>query len=330
MIHENVELHNVVEAERLSGAPGVMLRRFPRSVRDHINPRGRFVSRSSTGCEVRFVSDAQFVRATFFCLEGDGEIYVYCGDFFHSLQRVQPGTQRVVHLEWPSRFSEVKPQALRRNFDPKVWRFVPNRTEMSLVSVDCAGYNVRPPHPNEKPAKRWIALGSSITHSHCAYGYPHVAAMLLGVDVLNLGLGGSCHAETVVSDFLASRDDWDVMTCELGINMRNAISTEEFRIRAKYMVDRLIAAHPTKPIAMINHFPTHSSHPLNPDDAEASRERAYDQTLRDIVKVRRHAHLHMIEGTSILDRFDALAIDLIHPTPVGDAMMGVNLAKHLA
>ena len=33
---------------------------------------------------------------------------------------------------------------------------------------------------------------------------------MLGYDLLNLGFGGSCHAETAMADHIAGRDDWDL------------------------------------------------------------------------------------------------------------------------
>lgn len=330
MIFENVELHNVIETERMDGVPGVLLRRFPIALRNQLNDRARFVARSGTGCEVRFVTDAPVVRVTLFSLDGDGDIYVYSGDFLHGVQKIPQGGIRSIQMERSTRFDNMKPEAAKRNFSPRCWRFIVNRAEVAFVSVDTFGHPVRPPNADEKPRRRWIAHGSSITHSHCDHGYPAVAGKLLGVDVLNLGLSGACHCEPEMADFLASRSDWDLLTAELGINMRGHIPVEEFRRRATYLIDTLVAAHPTKPIALINHYPTNASHPTDPAETYATREREYDQTLRDLVAAKKHPKLHLIEGNTILERFDTLSIDMVHPTAVGQALMGVNLARKLA
>lgn len=330
MIYENVELHNVAEAQVLRSVPGVMLRRFPQALRDVVNMPGRRVTGWCAGCEVRFVTESPAVRATFFCLDGDAEVSVYSGDFFHGVHKVPSGTMRMLQADYPSRFQNVRPEMLRRNFSPRCWRFVVNRGEMAFVSVDALGAEIRPPREDEKPRRRWLAYGSSITHSHCDHGYLAVAAKLLGVDVINLGLSGSCHLEPAMSDFIVGRQDWDFLTAELGINMRGHTPTEEFRRRATYFIDRLVESHPDKPTAIITHFPTHATHCTKPDDEVAIREREYDQTLRDLVAAKGHKRLHLIDGSSILERYDTLSHDLVHPTSVGQTLMGVNLARRLA
>ena len=167
MIFENVELHNVVEAEKISGIPGVVLRRYPRALRHKLNTRGRFVSGLSAGCEVRLVTEAPYVRAIFFNLEGEGEVYVYSGDFLHGVHKIPPGGFRPIQIDWPAKFDGTKPEALKRNFSPRCWRFVANRGEVAFVGIETYGFDYRPPNAEEKPAKRWLAYGSPIPHSHC-------------------------------------------------------------------------------------------------------------------------------------------------------------------
>ena len=329
MIFENVELHNVTETERMPGVPGVVLRRFPRAVRDALDTRGKFVSGQSTGCEVRFVVDSPVVRVTLMAAEGDGDAVVLRGGFNHSTHKLPAGTLRTIQLESPPTLNNVQPAALDRAFRSNVWRIGFNRQDIAFISVESFGAPVRPPSKSEKPKLRWLAHGSSITHSHYETGYPHVAARMLDVDVLNTGLSGACHLEREMADFLATRTDWDLATFELGINMRGTFATEEFRARASHLIRRLAEANPGKPVGIINHFPTSASHYVE-DHINAVREREYDQTLRDLVAAAKNPNLHLIEGASIFDRFDLHNVDLIHPSTVGQVRMGMNLAERLA
>ncbi len=64
MEQDGIYFHNVEVLERKGMVPGVLLQRFPEQVRlglgqgDH--ERGRFFAQVSTGCELRFVTDAYF------------------------------------------------------------------------------------------------------------------------------------------------------------------------------------------------------------------------------------------------------------------------------
>ena len=326
MIFENVELHNVVEIEEQRGVPGVMLRRIPRKIREQLGTRGRFVSAWASGCEVRFVTESPVIRISLFS-EVAADVTVNCGDFQHSRHKLAAGAVTTLQLDYPQSFNNVRKDALHRSFSPKVWRFGFDR-DTSFVGVEAYGFDVRPPNPDEKPAKRWLAYGSSITNSNFETGYPHVAARMLGVDVYNVGLSGACRMEGAMVDFLASRADFDFVTAELGVNVRGEYSVEEFRTRAAYLIDRFLSANPDMPLAIITHFQTGQSHPLNETPVVAA-QRAFDQVLRDLVDARRRPNLHLIEGASILDRFDLLSIDLVHPTSVGQVRMGMNLASRL-
>lgn len=328
MIYQNVELHNVVEIENHPGLPGVVLRRVPRAVREKLDVKTRRLAGLSSGCEIRFVVDEVSPRVSLMA-QDDTEVQVYAGDFLVAKHAVPGGVIKTLALESPPGFANVKASALHRTFSPNVWRIGCNRTDVALVGIETFGAAIRPPSESEKPRTRWLAYGSSITHSNFETGYPHVAARMLGVDVLNLGHSGSCRAESAMADFLATRNDWDFATAELGINMRGSFTTDEFRDRCTYLIHRIVDANPTKPVCIITHFPTGATHRVE-EDQGATREREFDQTLRDIVSAKKHPKLHLIEGASILDRFDLHTIDLVHPSTVGQVRMGMNLAQKLS
>lgn len=326
MIFENVELHNVVEIEQQRGVPGVMLRRIPRKVREQLGTRGRFVSAWASGCEVRFVTDSPVVRVSLFS-EVNAEAIVSCGDFQQGRHKLAAGAVITLQLDHPQPYGNVRKDALHRSFSPKVWRFGFDR-DAAFVAVEAYGFDVRPPNADEKPARRWLAYGSSITNSNYETGYPHVAARMLGVDVLNVGMSGACRMEEAMVDFLVSRDDFDFATAELGVNVRGEYSPDEFRTRAAYLIDRFLEVHPDQPLAIITHFQTGQSHALN-ETPVVAHQRQFDQILRELVDARRRPTLHLIEGATILDRFDLLTVDLVHPSTVGQVRMGMNLASRL-
>jgi lysophospholipase L1-like esterase len=198
-----------------------------------------------------------------------------------------------------------------------------------------SGAAVRPPEPGETPALTWLAYGSSITHGfsapRLAQPYIHCAARCLGIDVLNLGFGGSCHAEPELADHFAARDDWDFATLELGINLiGHSMPEEEFARRVGHLADALTARHPAKPVFLITVFPVHND--LRPEgDPSRARTERFRQVVRDAHAARRARcpNLHLLEGADILDDWTGLTVDLCHPSEYGHARMGLRLADRL-
>ena len=92
------------------------------------------------------------------------------------------------------------------------------------------------PGEDEKPRRRWLAYGSSITN--VGSWYVHHAALRLLADVFNKGMCGSCLCEPEVAGWLPSCESWDFATLELGVNMRGGFSAMEFEKRARF--DRTI------------------------------------------------------------------------------------------
>lgn len=326
-----VSFHNVGELERLGDIPGVLLSRYPRCVREVLNRRARHVALDSVGCEVRFVSDHPDVRVFVGAQKPEFseqlEFRVFCGDFEHSVYQVPPGQTMIIPLAAPEAFGTPEPQWLRQGFAPNVWRVQFGRGPGLFLGVDGLGGTVRAPLPEELPGTRWVAYGSSITNSHLD-GYPQVAARRLGVDVLNKGLSGACHCEPEVADWLATGCEWDFATLELGVNMRG-MASEEFAKRAGYLVRQVVSENVGKPVFLITLFPNCVSQGIAPVERVSASEVAFNEILRGLVTEIDSPDLHLIEGDHVMDQFAGLRIDLLHPSPYGHALMGVNLAELL-
>ena len=347
MMDSNIEFHNTVELEPAAGG-GVMLRRMPRAVRDVLSPLGRMVSQDSSGCEIRFVTEADSFRLAVStqssCLapfEPSGQdLVIFKGAYHHSTLRLEPGKINHLHITdigglTRTAFLGVKPEVRDTAYFPhKVWRVLFGRYAAAFHELDTFGYPVRPPTATERPPKRLLCYGSSITNgaSPSLYSlcYAQLTARLLGMDLLNQGLSGSCWCEPEVADYLTARDDWDVMTLELGVNMRLAFSPEQFRARCRYLLERLIARHPGKPLALITIFPNAHHPALATADSDTLRSRvAFDEALRALHAELRHPNLHLIEGADLLRDPSGLTKDLIHPGDAGHMEIARNLAARL-
>jgi hypothetical protein len=324
-----VALWNVAATEERAGWPGAaQLQRFPRDVRRAME-RGAGVAEDATGCEVRFVTDAPRVRVTVTSPDADGEAYALRGDYVHSTHRLPAGVTRSITLERPTQKAFRQAQFVGASpWSPEVWRVRFGRSSVLLHGVEALdGSEVRPPKPGEEtPALRWLAYGSSITHAHGLHGYPFHAARHLGGDVLNLGLSGSCLMEPAVADHIAARDDWDVATFEVGVNMRDTFSEEEFARRSRHLVEAATARGDRR-VFLLTQFP--NSVTYNPESPIYARCRAYDDTLRALAAEFAARNVGLIEGADVLTPLSGLSCDLVHPSEYGHADMGANLARLL-
>ena len=115
---------------------------------------------------------------------------------------------------------------------------------------------------------------------------------------------------------------------ELGINMRGSFTPEEFRKRAEYLIRTVVEKNPDKPVAVITHFPTDMTFATTLVDY-GERELKFEESLRDIVTHLKHKKCRVIDGGDVLDRYDLHSVDLIHPSQLGNAIMGQNLANIL-
>jgi len=348
MESEFYSLHNVAALEPAPGG-GLYLRRFPREVHQALRALGRMVWEESSGVEIRFVAEDNAFHLSLdvepFCLDQDGtytyDVLIFRGDFFHSRRSVQVGKTNHITVNDISGalrhgIQGISPAALEGcRFSPKVWRVFIGRFTASLVGLSTYGLPCRAPLSAELPAKRWLAYGSSITNGgsptmhHLSYIYQ--AAHRLGVDVLNQGLSGSCRCEPEIADYLASRQDWDIITLELGVNMRNEFTPEEFGKRAEYLVQTIACAHPAKPVVVISIFPN-ADLPPAARDANGDlplRQLAYREALQRIV-TETAGNVHFIDGADILREFRGLTTDLLHPGDFGHIEMGQRLAEKLA
>jgi len=337
MIYDKLAFHNVWELEENPLSSGLRMQRYPRDVRAAMGTRGSFVSTQSSGCEIRFVTDAEAVRISLSALDADGDLMVFRGSFFHSHHRLKRGVMQTILLETPPYFAEDSDDKLLLEeasapFSPHVWRIMTGRYTAVFHGLDVFGRTVRPPRQDELPGLRWLAYGSSITHGGAAVNYSNCyvqqTARILGADVLNLGLSGACLCEKEAADFLADRRDWDLMTLELGVNMREAFTAEQFKQRVEYLVSSIVSKHSDKTIAVITIYPNRATY-ASEDNQTSRNEKEFNEILRTLVSDMQHPYLHLIEGREIMRDLSSLAFDLLHPSDYGHFLMGQHLAAKL-
>lgn len=327
--YPSVSLHNVAELVPAEwDGDGDRLCRVPARVGEKLNDRARERVRHPTGSEIRFVPDeGAEIELTLSAAERT-QVRPFWGAF-QPWEPTEIGpTPETLTLSVPKRVKELTDVERRNRFDPRVCRVLFERAPavaLHDVTGDC-----RPPQPDELPHRRYLAYGTSITEgaaasaSHTNY-VAHVARNC-GYDALNLGCSGSAYCEPAMAEYIASREDWDVATLALSVNMANGgFSPADFRVRAESFVDTIAAAHPRKRISCITLFPYFAD---VTDSGDAEHATAYRRALRSVVADSPSTNLSLVEGTDLMD-VSGLTADLLHPGDAGMEAIGDGLARHL-
>lgn len=332
----SVTLHNVAEladpewtddaaaSRHSTAAPSTNapreLRRVPTSVAEHLNVAARERVRHPAGSEIRFVPTGEEPVHVILSASEETVVRPFWGQFQDPDPLELDAEPATVELAPPPALGDLDPSAAPAAadaFDPRVCRlrFEPwSRVALHDVRGPC-----RPPTDAEVPAQRYLAYGTSITEGAAASAthltYVSRVARQLGVDPMNLGMSGSAYCEPAVADHIAGRDDWDLATVSLSVNMANrGFTVEQFRERARNLVSTVAEAHPDKPVACVTLFPYHADLKRKGDQ---ERARDYRDALRSVVEHCDTGSVTLVDGSDLTPA-TGLTTDLLHP---GDAGM---------
>ncbi len=214
------------------------------------------------------------------------------------------------------------------------------------------------PAPTDAP--RWLHHGSSISHGSNATSpartWPALAARLGGVELRNLGFGGSA----LVDPFMARvmRDTpADLISLKLGINVTNS---DAMRLRAFVpavhgFLDTIRDGHPSTPVLLVSptycgiHEDTPGPGAFDPDTFRTGNVRFFAtgepgdtalgrltlRVIRDalasIVEARDDDNLHYLDGTELYGPDDAIEHPLpdeLHPDTAAHELIGTRFARH--
>ncbi len=343
MRYHNFELHNVAElldgdggsvaadaiasgrldggAHRRQSAEGKWFCRIPDVLRRKLNPMAQVKSMETSGSEIRFNLRGDSASAVLHSIDVPGIVELWQGCFpvsWHVIGR-EPTTITMKHPEHLELLAELS-EKHRLPFDARLTRLrLPWRSAARLHSLDG---EVDPPRPDQTPARRYLAYGSSITHGNMSIGavggYAHRTAERLGADLINLGFGGGAHLEAEIAEHIAARDDWDFASVEMGINIGN-IDNEEYARRVERMLTTISSEHPGKWIFCIDVFPCR-------EDLLGGKVFAdYRRIVAEILARLNRPKLVHVHGDRMLTSLEGLTVDLVHPSPFGMEEMARNL-----
>ncbi|MFI3238036.1 MAG: SGNH/GDSL hydrolase family protein [Lachnospiraceae bacterium] len=326
---ENFYFHNVGAFEDTLGVGENSLVRVPKSICDTLEGNARFGALDSVGVEIRFVTESKNINIYISCQKPKfaemGNIQIYKGEFFIGAFTLRPGVKEIIRIPLLEDFAHSNEKLFNtKGFHSNVWRILCSNTTTVLHGVETYGVPIRKPYDYEMPSKKWLAYGSSITHSQ-QNGYPYITAKRLGLDMQNLGMSGGCLIEKELVDYIFNNREFDYITCELGINMRGYITPDEFERRSRYLLDKIVEKGCKAVIISV--FPNGLSkeYAKNPDNIQTYNESMYNEILPRLVREYNDEKIRFVSGSEIFDEIGALRWDLLHPTEYGHAIMAFNL-----
>jgi lysophospholipase L1-like esterase len=331
MERDGVAFHNVAAVSE-HGDGGLTLQRVPDDVWAALNDGARERMRRPAGVELRFRSPDDAVQVTLSAAERTTVV-----PFFGPFQGVEShpiGPEpTTITVRRPAVLDDLHPGPRDDPaFDPAVWRLRFGAPfQRPPVRYHGVAGDVSPPNAADLPDRTYLAYGTSITEGVGVAAdhrsYVATAARALGADAINLGTGGSAYCEAELADHVAAREDWDVASLALSVNMLGAgFSLAEFTDRARYMVETVGATG--RPVAAVTLFPfTHDLADHVRYEAAAATPDAFRAALRDVVAAA-PSNVRLVEGTSLLDPA-GLTADLTHPGDAGAAQIGRHLAAEL-
>ncbi|MEU6428748.1 GDSL-type esterase/lipase family protein [Microbispora sp. NPDC046973] len=256
------------------------------------------------------------------------------------LREGPPGTARFIGL--PPRDKHIE-----------IWLPHTEITELIALRADA------PIEPAPHSGRRvWLHHGSSISHgsnaAHPTAIWPALAAALGGVELINLGFGGSALLDPFTAR--AMRDTpADLISVKIGINIVNG---DVMRLRAftpavHGFLETIREGHPATPLLVVSSIlcpvQEDTPGPLAPDfdggtvrfkatgdPAERAAGRLTLNVIRDELAriVRQRAvddpHLHYLDGRDLYGEADYAELPLpdeVHPGPAGHRRIGENFAR---
>ena len=328
MLYQNIEVFGASEAVPFED--GTVFLRLPQKVEAAFSDHGRAMNRGATGVEYRFVIRSGEARIR--CRNASGgafsRLHVYYGDFcgdWTETELTVRGDYTDVVIKPAQNLPRLRQIAAEyhHRFSPDVVRVIPS----AALCVQSIEGDLVPPSPEQVPAKKLVAYGSSITHGNMSLAHPQDFVFCLGenlgVDAWNLGLAGAARLEREVADYLAEEVPCDILMLEMGINILS-IDGEDFRQRVAYFVRRTAESHPKAAVYAIDIFCTGG------DWAGNEKPGQFRSIVRDTVRELACPNVRYVNGLTVLPDVGGLTTGLTHPGPRAIRQMTDNLTKIIA
>ncbi|GAB1483632.1 hypothetical protein MASR2M78_24480 [Treponema sp.] len=303
---------------------GRWLSRLPEMLRTKLNAHAQVNALQTTGAEIRFTHLSGPVHLSLKTAQAPSILEVYYGPFFSSWHAVGTSATQLEILP-PANLDELARISTERGlpFDAHLCRILlPWRPPCHLIALEG---DVVPPREDQVPKNRYLAYGSSITHGNHGMrpsgNWAFRLAQLLGVDLINLGFGAGAYLESEIADYIASREDWDYMTAEFGINLIEHLPLEQFAHRVDDFLSRLVPSLSGRKLFVIDMFGHFRDFRTEMENAPA-----YRAIVESAVRQLAHPNIIHVRGLELLSSPEHLTADLLHPSPAGMEEIARNLS----
>jgi lysophospholipase L1-like esterase len=184
--------------------------------------------------------------------------------------------------------------------------------------------------------------GDSITHGHGVTSpretYVWQTCEMANCEALNLGFGGSAWTDISVADYIASRNDWDVLVLMLGTNSFGGNDSSgrpetltQYRAKYEAFLGAVRAKYPNKPILCITPILTHQDI-IRQKNKNGDLPQDYRKAIQQVVKQRmeKDHSLYFLDGLKLIDDpLYLLVVDQVHPNEAGSLKMAEGIATML-
>ena len=327
MIYKNFEIHGAAEIiEYPDGS--VSWLRMPSDVADALDTdSSRQKLRVTTGVELRFVIRSGNSATVTMSLDTEaerayGHFHVYRGGIQggwvdHEVDKTVDKTAHPFVIESSKNIERLKviSEKSGTSFSPEVVRII---FDIGRVRIHSIEGDVCPPPREMLPKKTFLAYGSSITHGSnsltASHAYPSLIARELDLDLINLGMAGTCRMEPAVADYIAKlgkEDKWHVALFELGINVKSWTEAEA-RTRVTYFIKTVAESNPEKPILVVSPY-------CYFDDLFGNHEGVdmWRKLIPEVVSELGYDNVHTINGLDVLNDVGLISADEVHPSIYG-------------
>jgi lysophospholipase L1-like esterase len=317
---------NVAETER--SRRGLALMRVPRLWRDCFPEATAFRATQAAGVELRFQTTTAHIEIELATVNHIGS---------HAMLGLYYGYRALALVSLPLTYSGKVPLfAAEAPFDPELagpWRILLPLGAHTLVRALYLSDDAKPEPAAPRPL-RWLAHGDSITQGAMALSpgmtYVSQAADALGWDALNLGFGGAAWGDAPVAEYIASRDDWDVLSIAIGTNSYRGEqeSAADYARTYDRFVEIVRATHAHQPILCLTPI-------WRAQDADGARNRYgdsiqnYRAAIEGVVSRRQTADagIYCLDGLSLLGDDRGLVLDRVHPDDHGMTRMAQGITR---
>ncbi|WP_246065017.1 SGNH/GDSL hydrolase family protein [Aeromicrobium piscarium] len=349
---------------------GLLIHRLPAHARALADPQLAMVEEQPAGVRVAFRTRADRVVMTAhrttvefagvpprpdsaYDVVVDGELIERIASTGGDRRVLDPSIGGVETHDGPATVLDIKLSS--GEHDVEIW--LPHYERLELI-----GLRADAPVQPLPPRTTWLHYGSSVSQGsnaiHPTDSWPVVSARAAGVDLVNLGFGGSALLDPFVARVMRDTPA-DVVSVELGINIVNAdlMRRRAFGPAVDGFLDTIRDGHPDAPLLVVSsvYCPIHEKTPGpgafdpeefavgrlafqatgDPEEVAAGRLtlEVVREDLRRIVDRRRadDPHIAYLDGLELFGPVDherEPLPDRLHPTAAAHRLIGARFADH--